>query len=197
MHPTRDYQSGQTSESEFVLVWAHLKPDPVSRDTYFPPDTMSREKELVSCFTWCLALLAHWTAFQGVAQRGKRGLFFTLPPHMEFTVPIGWSYYRRLGTRLGFIGRGNKIMRIFYGAVMATLLLTACSKAPPARADLLRPATIKDIMDAMVDPLGTSYSSRSRRSPTSTGSVKKRRKPTQNGRTFDIASLSWLKRPIS
>ncbi len=51
MHPTRDYQSGQTSEFEFVFVWAHLKPDPVSRDTYFPPDTMSREKELVSCFT--------------------------------------------------------------------------------------------------------------------------------------------------
>ena len=60
-----------------------------------------------------------------------------------------------VGTCLGFIGRGNKIMRIFYGAVMATLLLTACSKAPPAQGpDLLRPATIKDIMDAMVDPSG-------------------------------------------
>jgi hypothetical protein len=93
--------------------------------------------------------------FQGVAQRGKCGLFSALPPHIEFTVPIGWSYYRQSGTRLGFIGRGNKVMRIFYGAVIATLLLTACSKAPPAHGpDLLRPATIKDIMDAMVDPSG-------------------------------------------
>jgi hypothetical protein len=63
-HPTRDNQSGQTSELEFefVFVGAHLKPDSVSRDTYFPPDTMSREKELVSRFTLCLALLAYWSA---------------------------------------------------------------------------------------------------------------------------------------
>ena len=46
-------------------------------------------------------------------------------------------------------------MRIFYGILIATVFVTACSKAPPAQAPpLLRPATIKDIMDSMVDPSG-------------------------------------------
>jgi hypothetical protein len=49
-------------------------------------------------------------------------------------------------------------MRICYWALIASLLVmeTACTKAPlPAQApDLLRSATIKDIMDSMIDPSG-------------------------------------------
>ncbi len=46
-------------------------------------------------------------------------------------------------------------MGIYSWALIASLLFveTACSKAPRP-ADLLRPATIKDIMDSMVDPSG-------------------------------------------
>ncbi len=54
-------------------------------------------------------------------------------------------------------------MRICYWVLISLLVMgTACSKAPPPAAspvpsqapDLLRPATIKDIMDSMVDPNG-------------------------------------------
>ena len=49
-------------------------------------------------------------------------------------------------------------MRIYYWVLIASVLVigTACSsKAPPPHApDLLRPATIKDIMDSMVEPSG-------------------------------------------
>ena len=47
-------------------------------------------------------------------------------------------------------------MRIYYWVLIASSLVTACTKAPsPAQApDLLRPATIKDIMDSMVNPSG-------------------------------------------
>jgi hypothetical protein len=48
-------------------------------------------------------------------------------------------------------------MRIYYWILIASLLVigTACStKAPPRAPDLLRPATIKDIMDSMVEPSG-------------------------------------------
>ena len=50
-------------------------------------------------------------------------------------------------------------MRSYYWVAIASLLVlaTGCSKAQPAAAqapDLLRPGTIKDIMDSMVDPSG-------------------------------------------
>src|SRR5690242_18801441 len=47
-------------------------------------------------------------------------------------------------------------LRIDLCAVIASVLLieAACTKAPPATTDLLRTATIKDIMDSMVDPSG-------------------------------------------
>ena len=47
-------------------------------------------------------------------------------------------------------------MRIYYWVLIASSLVTACTKAPPpAQApDLLRLATIKDIMDSMVNPSG-------------------------------------------
>ena len=47
-------------------------------------------------------------------------------------------------------------MRIYYWVLIASSLVTACTKAPPpAQAPvLLRLATIKDIMDSMVNPSG-------------------------------------------
>jgi len=47
-------------------------------------------------------------------------------------------------------------MRIRAWIIAVTLLAgcTSCSKAAPPAADLLKPATIKDIMDSMVDPSG-------------------------------------------
>jgi hypothetical protein len=48
-------------------------------------------------------------------------------------------------------------MRISYWLLIASLPVIgiACTKAPPPQApNLLRPATIKDIMDSMVDPSG-------------------------------------------
>ena len=44
----------------------------------------------------------------------------------------------------------------FRWILIASVLLTAvsCSKAAPATPDLLKTATIKDIMDSMVDPSG-------------------------------------------
>ena len=47
-------------------------------------------------------------------------------------------------------------MKIFRRFLLASLLVagTSCSKAPPAEPELARPATIKDIMDSMVDPSG-------------------------------------------
>jgi len=45
---------------------------------------------------------------------------------------------------------------MYYWVLIASLLVTACTKAPPPvqAPDLLRPATIKDIMDSMVNPSG-------------------------------------------
>ena len=46
-------------------------------------------------------------------------------------------------------------MRIYIW-LLASLLIAgaACTKAPPAEPELAKPATIKDIMDSMVDPSG-------------------------------------------
>ena len=45
-------------------------------------------------------------------------------------------------------------MRIYRGFLLASLLMTwsACTRARPAEPDLAKSATIKDIMDALVDP---------------------------------------------
>jgi hypothetical protein len=47
-------------------------------------------------------------------------------------------------------------MKLSFWLLLATLPLAGagCSKAPPQDSGLLRPATIKDIMDSMVDPSG-------------------------------------------
>ena len=47
-------------------------------------------------------------------------------------------------------------MKTYRRFLLAGLLLmgAACTKAPPAEPDLDKPATIKDIMDSMVDPSG-------------------------------------------
>jgi cytochrome c556 len=47
------------------------------------------------------------------------------------------------------------MIRLLWLAVISLALLsTACTKAAPPQPDLLRTATIKDIMDSMVDPSG-------------------------------------------
>lgn len=49
----------------------------------------------------------------------------------------------------------RRAVRIFYWLPIAGLLAVACNQAPPRPAPgLLSPATIKDIMDSMVDPSG-------------------------------------------
>src|SRR5437870_12734497 len=47
-------------------------------------------------------------------------------------------------------------VRIYCWFLVASLLVAgiACTKAPPAELELAKPATIKDIMDSMVDPSG-------------------------------------------
>ena len=47
-------------------------------------------------------------------------------------------------------------MRIYDCVLIGSLLITSCTKAPPPAQtpDLLKPATIKDIMDSMVNPSG-------------------------------------------
>jgi cytochrome c556 len=73
----------------------------------------------------------------------------------EFTVAIDWSTIAVVHVTISLtIADKDKVMRIFYAVLIATLLATACSKARPAQPPLLRPATIKDIMDSMVDPSG-------------------------------------------
>ena len=43
-------------------------------------------------------------------------------------------------------------MKIYRSLVLASLFFSACSKTPPTEPDLIKTATIKDIMDSMVDP---------------------------------------------
>jgi cytochrome c556 len=47
-------------------------------------------------------------------------------------------------------------VKIYLSLLLVAVLMvaTACSKAPPAEPELLKTATIKDIMDSMVDPSG-------------------------------------------
>jgi len=54
------------------------------------------------------------------------------------------------------ISARGTVMRISNFFLAATLLAaaTACTKAPPTQPNLLKTATIKDIMDSMVDPSG-------------------------------------------
>src|SRR6266700_2135108 len=50
----------------------------------------------------------------------------------------------------------RRVMRIAYWVLIASLpvIATACKKAPPQTTELLKTATIKDLMDSMVDPSG-------------------------------------------
>src|SRR5215813_14959845 len=45
-------------------------------------------------------------------------------------------------------------MRLTLTALIVLMALTACSKPAPVQPNLLKAATIKDIMDSMVDPSG-------------------------------------------
>src|SRR5215467_7423179 len=60
-----------------------------------------------------------------------------------------------LGSRLAYGGyRGAVAMRLTLTALTVLVTLTACSKPAPVQTSLLKTATIKDIMDSMVDPSG-------------------------------------------
>jgi hypothetical protein len=50
----------------------------------------------------------------------------------------------------------KRVLRIYDCVLIGSLLITSCTKAPPPAQtpDLLKPATIKDIMDSMVNPSG-------------------------------------------
>src|SRR5262249_32540467 len=54
----------------------------------------------------------------------------------------------------GMLGRNRMTVHRWLAIAGLALLLHACGRSGPAQPGLARPATIKDIMDSMVDPSG-------------------------------------------